>query len=225
MSKEKFILVSLKEEESKKLAQILANDTSRKILEFLAEKETTESELAQNLNIPISTIHYNLQALLKGRLVEAEEYHYSEKGKEVLHYKLANKYIIIAPKSTFGIREKLRKILPVGIIAFIGSSLLYFYDFIQKPFSGKLMADAPQEMITKSLARGSETLVEDMALETVSAVAPEAAPIIAETGANTMISFWQTFIQNPALWFLFGCIFTLILIIVVEYLVYKRQNK
>ena len=92
MAKDKFILVSLKEEESKKLAQIISNDTSRKILDFLAEKEATESEIASKLDIPISTVHYNLQALVKGSLVEADEYHYSKKGKEVLHYKLANKY-------------------------------------------------------------------------------------------------------------------------------------
>ena len=67
MPKQKFILVSLKEEESKRLAQIMSNDTSRKILDYLAEKEATESDLAEKLGIPISTVHYNLQALVKGK--------------------------------------------------------------------------------------------------------------------------------------------------------------
>ena len=225
MSKEKFILVSLKEEESKKLAQILSNDTSRKILDFLDEKESTESELSEKLNVPISTIHYNLQALVKGRLVEADEYHYSKKGKEVLHYKLANKYVIIAPKSTFGIREKLRKILPVGLIALISSSLIYFYDLIKRPFESNLLSAAPKKMIVDSLARGSNAIVEEMAVSTSQTSASDATPIIAEPIMATTESLLQTFMQNPALWFLFGCIFTLILIIIIEYMIYKRGEK
>lgn len=233
MSKEKFILVSLKEEESKKLAQIISNDTSRKILDFLDEKETTESELAEKLNIPLSTIHYNLQALLKGRLVEADEYHYSEKGKEVLHYKLANKYVIIAPKSTFGIKEKLKRILPVGIIALVGSSAIYLYGLIQNQFSGSLIAATPQAAFTKSMANARDAIAEEAVATAVPQTAIElaqdnavgSAPVIAEIGKTTTESFWQTFLQNPALWFLFGCVFTIILIILIEYMIYKRQNK
>lgn len=123
MAKEKFLLVSLHEEKSKRLAQVLSNDTSRHILDYLADREATESELAKALNLPLSTVHYNLQALIDGGLVVAEEFHYSEKGKEVMHYKLANKYIIIAPKSVFGVKEKLRSILPtifiIGVVALI----------------------------------------------------------------------------------------------------------
>jgi len=203
MAKEKFILVSLKEEESKQLAQVMANDTARKILDHLADKESTESELAEKLAIPISTVHYNLQALVKGKLVEAEEFHYSEKGKEVLHYKLANKYIIIAPKSTFGIKEKLRSILPVLLIGVFGSLGLYFY----KPFQETIPTAAP--MMAKA--------------------APEAAMMAADSFAATapasvsVPSFWQILIQEPALWFLVGCILTAALIFVGEYIQYKRK--
>src|SRR3989344_3588410 len=111
MAKEKFLLVSLKEDKAKKLAQVISNDTSRKILDYLAEKEATESDLAKTLEVPISTIHYNLKALMDAGIIEVEEFHYSQKGKEVNHYKLANKYIIIAPKGTYGIKEKLKSIL------------------------------------------------------------------------------------------------------------------
>ena len=87
MAKEKFLLLSLSESKTKELAQAVSNDTCRKILDYLADKEASESELASKLDIPISTVHYNLQQLQKGGLVVVEEYHYSEKGKEVNHYK------------------------------------------------------------------------------------------------------------------------------------------
>ncbi len=101
MAKQSFLLVSLKEDKAKELAQVISNESCRKILDFLAERqEATETEIAQKMVIPISTVHYNLQQLMKAGIITVDEFHYSEKGREVNHYKLANKYIIIAPKST-----------------------------------------------------------------------------------------------------------------------------
>ena len=116
MGKESFLLVSLNEDKAKKLAQVVSNASCRRILEYLTEKEATESELAKKLGIPLSTVHYNLKHLTEAGLVSAEEFHYSTKGREVNHYKLANKFIIIAPKTTFGFKEKLRSILPVALL-------------------------------------------------------------------------------------------------------------
>jgi len=127
MSKESFLLVNLKEDKAKELAQVISNKSCRKILEYLSEKEATETELAKKLELPLSTVHYNLRHLLEAGLVAAEEFHYSEKGKEVNHYKLANKYVIIAPKSTFGLKEKLKSILPVAIIISVTAGIIHFF--------------------------------------------------------------------------------------------------
>lgn len=120
MPKESFLLVSLKEDKARKLAKVLHNESCRKILDYLTAKEATETELAKKLSVPISTVHYNLKHLLEAGLITAEEFHYSAKGREVNHYKLANKYIIIAPKSTFGLKERLRSVLPVALL--VGAS-------------------------------------------------------------------------------------------------------
>jgi len=120
MTKESFVLVSLKEDKARKLAKAINNDSCRKILDYLTSKEATETELSKKLNIPISTVHYNMKQLADSGLVVVDEFHYSTKGKEVNHYKLANKYIIIAPKSTFGIKERLRSVLPVALL--VGAS-------------------------------------------------------------------------------------------------------
>src|SRR3989338_1552378 len=98
MANKNLLLMSLEDEKIKQIANVISNDSCRKILDFLAEKEATESELAEKLQIPISTVHYNLQQLTKAGLVSGEEFHYSKKGREIVHYKLANKYIIISPK-------------------------------------------------------------------------------------------------------------------------------
>jgi len=127
MAKEKFVLVSLKENKAKELAQVISNKSCRAILDYLAEKESTETELAKKLELPLSTVHYNLRHLVGAGLVTVEEFHYSEKGKEVNHYKLANKYVIIAPKSTFGLKEKLKSVLPVALITIATAGLIHFF--------------------------------------------------------------------------------------------------
>ena len=114
MSKNNFLLVNLNETKTRKLAETITSDTSRKILNYLADNNDSEQNIAKSLNIPISTVHYHLQKLQEAGLVIVEEFHYSTKGREVNHYQLANKYIIIAPKNVSGLKEKLRGILPVG---------------------------------------------------------------------------------------------------------------
>ena len=116
MAKNKLLLVDLNDKKTKKLAETITSDTSRKILDYLADKDDTEQNMSQELGIPISTIHYHLQKLVEASLVVVDEFHYSQKGREVNHYKLANKYIIITPKKVSGIKQKLKSILPVGLV-------------------------------------------------------------------------------------------------------------
>jgi len=124
MSKDKFVLVNLNE--AKELGQVITNDTCLKILDFLADREATESDIAKAMDLPLSTVHYNITHLVKGGLVVAEEFHYSPKGKEVNHYKLAHKYIIIAPRTVekTGLKAKLRSLLPASLIALAGAGIL-----------------------------------------------------------------------------------------------------
>ena len=116
MSKNNFLLVDLNEKKTGKLAKIITSDTSRNILNYLTEKEDSEQNIAQTLNMPISTVHYHLQKLQEAGLVKVEEFHYSKKGREVNHYKLVNKYIIIAPKNVKGLKSRLKEILPAALI-------------------------------------------------------------------------------------------------------------
>jgi DNA-binding transcriptional ArsR family regulator len=199
-----FLLISLEEKGAKKIAEAINNETSRKILDQLAKKECTESELSKDLNIPISTIHYNLKQLMEAKLVIVDEFHYSSKGKEVNHYKLANKYIIIAPKQSDNrFMEALQKIIPLGIItAVIGGALT-----ITKLFSG---AKASNTMMAKSV------------------VVDEAAPRLMSAGAEyataqtmPIAEYSRPFLQSEMItWFFIGA-----LSITIIYFLYEVVRK
>jgi DNA-binding transcriptional ArsR family regulator len=241
MSKQSFLLVSLKENKAKELAQVISNDSCRKILDFLGEKEdATETELAQKLNIPISTVHYNLKHLIKAGIITVDEFHYSEKGKEVNHYKLANKYIIIAPKTTYGIKEKLKSVLPVALLALIGTSFIHFYTKYFKPAAFGMKAAAP---VMKDVIREAEPAIMEEAkvpvaekiMETAAEGATSAASqavekaeeevtkAVIEKAPEVVTEIAQA--PNYALWFLLGCVFVIILIIIFELIKAKRENK
>jgi len=144
MAKDKFLLINLNDEKTKKISEIISSDTSRKILDYLADKDDTEQKISKKLGFPISTVHYHLQKLVDGGLVVIEEFHYSKKGREIKHYKLANQYIIIAPKKVSGLKQKLRNILPVaGVVLGISAVIKVLNLVTQK--SGAVMSVAKAE--------------------------------------------------------------------------------
>ncbi|MBI2208738.1 helix-turn-helix transcriptional regulator [Candidatus Woesearchaeota archaeon] len=190
MAKKNFLLLSLEDSKTKKIANIVSNESCRKILDHLLDKEATESEIAKALNIPISTVHYNLRQLTDAGLLIAEEFHYSEKGKEVYHYKLANKYIIIAPKKTSGIREKLMGILPAALIAAGAAGII---QLVNNYFSKTVVAE--------DFAVAKSAMVQESALAMAAeAPAGQAAPLLT---------------QNLALWFLMGALFALLIYLII----------
>lgn len=192
MPSKNFLLLSMEDEKIKKVSNVISNDSCRKILDYLSTKEATESELAAKLNIPISTVHYNLQQLMETGLIESKEFHYSEKGKEVSHFRLANKYIIIAPKKTFGLKEKLKGILPVALIA---SGAAFAIQLANKYFSQQnIMQDAAAKSAVAERAAAP-------AVAFMEASAPAKAPLLP---------------QNIALWFFIGSLFALLIYLIVS---------
>jgi DNA-binding transcriptional ArsR family regulator len=177
-----YLMVSLEDSESKALAQVLSNDTSRQIMKHMSEHDkVTESELGNALGIPLSTVHYNMQNLMKAKLIEAREFHYSPKGKEVLHYSLSNKIIVIAPKSDN--KRFLKKALPVlGMIGLFTAGVA---------FLNRLAYSPPMLAAHEGLVK-SAMLAEDAVAE-ASGIAPAAGGLFCSVvlwfGLGALLTF------------------------------------
>ena len=152
-----FLLVSLEEKKAKKIAEVLNNSTSRKIIDHLAKKDSTESEISKDMDIPISTVHYNLKLLQEAGLVTVEEFHYSQRGKEVNHYSLANKYIIIAPKSEdLSFLDALKKIMPIAVIAAaVAFVMRLFYLLSSQPLQDMSLRTVASESGSMMMAKAA----------------------------------------------------------------------
>lgn len=213
---EKFILVSLDDEKSKELADVISNKTARKILDYLSEKEGSSSEIGKDLGIALSTVEYNLKNLVKAGLVEVEEFKWSPKGRAMDIYKVKKKYIVIAPEKSSELREILRKVLPVGLVGLVVGGFIEF-------FSGSKIIKVPftKEIVTKTITEGRQ--VGDKAVQASAEVARESAasaPAALADGASEPIINVTTqvtevvkdvVLPNPhyGLWFILGLVVAL----------------
>lgn len=160
MTKEKFVMVSLKEDKAKKLAQVISSDTCRKILDYLTEKDASETELSEKLSLPISTVHYNVQQLVKSSLIKADKFRWSEKGKEIQIYTLAKKTIIISSEKRSELRNNLRNILGVvlfGILAAFLINVFYKKTGIEQAVDSGVLMKARENLEASSTLAGGKT--------------------------------------------------------------------
>ncbi|MEM0465506.1 MAG: beta-propeller domain-containing protein [Candidatus Pacearchaeota archaeon] len=119
---DKFILMGIDDDRSKDIADVISNKTCKKIIDYLSEvREASEKDISDALSIPINTVEYNLNKLIKTGLVEkAKNFFWSRKGKKINMYKLAKKHIVISPKSSKNVDiRKLSTILSFILIAAI----------------------------------------------------------------------------------------------------------
>lgn len=201
MSEEPFVMLSLKDDKAKKLAHALTNKSANKILTYLANHEgASEAEIAKALNLPISTVNYTMKVLVEAKLAVADEYSYSKKGREVNHYKLAKKYIIIAPddeKESFF--DRMKKLLPAATIAVAGAGIVRLW----------------QVLGTNAGLTGAEPeMARSMAMESDSAQAFAAPTAEQSTSFFAGLSWFEPFLLGVAV--------VLILTMLVDY-VRKKQ--
>lgn len=110
-------MISMEDERAGKIAEILGNKSSKKIIDFLSEKnESSEKEISDRLKMPINTVEYNLNKLLHVGLIEkTKNFFWSQKGKKIPMYKLSNKSILISPKRK-KISSEIKKIFSAVVI-------------------------------------------------------------------------------------------------------------
>ncbi|WNY27545.1 hypothetical protein MsAm2_13470 [Methanolapillus ohkumae] len=110
-------------DDSKKIRQILSNETSMKILETLKKESMSSSELAEKLGLPLTTVKYNLDILVENGLANVKKIKYSEKGRQVKIYEAPEKVIVFAPE----------KISRISIISMLQK---YAFSFACAVFAG-----------------------------------------------------------------------------------------
>jgi predicted transcriptional regulator len=146
---EKLLVLPLGEE-SKKITQVITNDTARQIMELLAEHSMSASGIAKQLDVPLTTIKYNLENLVDVGLAKIERIKYSEKGRQVKVYAPVRKLIVVVPQKlgNASITEILKKYLGVILTAVFASG---FIELLTSTFasSKSMMPDGNGQRISE----------------------------------------------------------------------------
>lgn len=191
---EKYLNISLEDPRSIKIAEVLSNKTSKKILSLIAEKDMNASEIAQALNLPLNTIGYNLEKLVSAGLIEkSKKFFWSVKGKKIDSYAIVNKKIIISPKSM------IKGVVPAIIIsAFIAAGIGIFENMhVASIKSGAELMKEASDKVTPAFYSGAER---------IAPVAPETAVNALQNIANGTNYIWA--------WFLLGAFIALLVFLI-----------
>lgn len=167
MTNDNYMLISLEDEKSKAIAEVLSSSTCKKIINYLAEiKEASQKDLSVALKIPLNTIEYNIKKLLSsGFIQKRKNFFWSKKGKKIIMYELSKKSIIISHKKS--ISSKIKSIIPAFILTAAGTFALWVYERIKlvpeeiqknMPVSDGVLY-AAEESVTQAGSRATETLM------------------------------------------------------------------
>jgi predicted transcriptional regulator len=197
-----YILASLEDDKAKELGQVIANETTRKILNFLTIKPATSSEISKELKQSLSTISYNIQQLLKAGLIKINGTFYSGKGKTVNVYAVSKKVIMIVPQGVSLFKRKIKSIIPAILLGFFVSV------FIKIFYSSKL----------NFLFTAQEKAV-DVAAGAIKETANEVPQITSSTFSSI-----ASITTNYAAFFFVGALIGISVYLIIEYVKEKKKK-
>jgi ArsR family transcriptional regulator len=93
---EKLLILQLSDD-CRKIARLLSNETSIRILKLLDQRSMSASDLADELQMRLNTLKYNLDSLLEAGLIRIRLVKWSRKGREIKIYEAVEKVIILLP--------------------------------------------------------------------------------------------------------------------------------
>jgi predicted ArsR family transcriptional regulator len=93
---EKLLILQLSED-SRKIARLLSNETSIRILKLLDRRSMSAADIADELEVRLNTLKYNLDSLLEAGLIRVRQVKWSRKGREIKVYEAVEQVIILLP--------------------------------------------------------------------------------------------------------------------------------
>lgn len=266
--------------DSRKITQILSNETSLKILELLGKKSMSATNIAEELKLPLTTVKYNLDSLIESDLIKVKQIKWSQKGRQVKIYESVEKLIVLVPSRSSIDRPSIISMLQkyigvIGAAVFAAAGIEYFSAYMRAKrlvdataplrmgITGPVNESSPEASVLESENLSPKAGMPDSALEqqsvTENGMVNESSETFAgeqamdSAGAENLSSgtatpaldsgnglssvppeglthlggihgLYDSLSLHPGIWFLFGCIFVIFLIIVRE-VYYKKKTK
>lgn len=209
MDNDKFILMNLDDDRSKNIAEVLGNKTCKKILDYLSDvAEASENDIAKSLSIPINTVEYNLNKLIKSGLIDkTKNFFWSVKGKKIPMYGLSNKKILISPK-VFG-----KNVAFVFLGVLLGSLGIKVLGDRMSVNSINVLKEA--SLNSPEISEGAVGVIQDSAVGVVQDFIPQTSGVWSNLSTSLGGEAWA--------WFLLGGLFAILIFLLMNYLKNERR--
>ena len=172
MSEENVSVIEQGSAEAQKMAKSMSSPTAAALYNKLADAPATASALAQSTGLPLTTVKYHLENLLDAGVIEVVKTRWSEKGREMKIYGVADKVVIFAPPQSKSAGAILKK---YGVIAGGFAIASAFVTLI------------PRVILERSATAGGEA-----------AAAAANGPLMAFSGANAAPEMFNTVTADAA---------------------------
>lgn len=192
---EKQIMIDLDDPRTEKIAEIMANKSAKRVLGALAEKQMSEGDIAKALEMPLNSVEYNLKKLVdSGLVVKTSDFFWSSRGKKIPVYKVADRKIVISPRTGF------KGIIPAILIS--GAIAAGIWKFgIGKVGSGVQYAAPVADKMMAAAGEGARCIGVEGAR-----CGAEAVDTVASSSANLAAQASTLVYPDVSLWFLFGAL-------------------
>lgn len=189
---EKYLMLSLNDQQTSYVADVLQNKTCKKILAYLTEHDVTATELSNALSLPMNTIHYDLNKLMQAGFIQSKSSFWSVKGKKMPVYALSNKKIIISPRNSSATKS-------FAVSLFLtGAAAVLIKLFIQPSFS------SPVE-------------VERAAFDALSEAGKSAIASAPSSAGELAVGAYSSMAPAIWLWFFLGGVFALMIYLIIRW--------
>ncbi|WP_258084110.1 ArsR/SmtB family transcription factor [Thermococcus thermotolerans] len=187
--------IDIHDERAKELAQILINEKAIAILHILEDRVLSMSEISRELELPISTVSYHIDKMLKVGLIEVAGKKYGKRLQEVKLYRASNRPILLVPrKSVAKVKKKTvlgferLHVISLSIAGLISAGVYAASKELLAPMT-TLGANATYEAGNMTVMSTPEKSIVPMAVNTSTSAIPQAttSPIHAVESAGSNV--------------------------------------
>lgn len=209
---DKIISLDLNDSRMKHISEVFGSESCKKILNLLAEKELTETDIAKELKMPLNSVDYNVKKLVQAGLIESGGHWWSVKGKKMPSYRVSDKKIIISPKRMSSSVLLIPALLVGGLVSLTVKKFVELNSYV--PETNLLMAKSVED--GASYASVATAGVGEVAADSLMSNAPVMAQEVAQkTSFIGSIAGWE--------WFLFGIWSGILMFFILNYFMEKRK--
>jgi predicted transcriptional regulator len=201
------------DERAQKIAKAMGSPMAGDILQQLAEKPSSLTDITERLAIPMNTAKYHVENLLDAGIIAVADTRYSVKGREVKIYSLTNQLLIVAPRRS-DIRSLLLKYASLfGIVALASLAISSILPLASTWGAGEAATTlaAPAPTVAQKVADAGTGAAREVNNAVVQAsyngFAPAAAPAM-----------------DPALAFFLGGLLVIVVLLCYEAWLWKKQK-